>query len=75
VIYPPHVEPVNQVFSFVSAEEVALARKIVQEFEAAEARGSAAIQVDGKFVDYPIYRRALRQVRLSQSYQPRKVAH
>jgi citrate lyase subunit beta/citryl-CoA lyase len=58
VIYPPHVAPVNQAFSEASPEQLARARKIVEAFEAAEAAGSAALQVDGVFVDYPIYRRA-----------------
>lgn len=66
VIYPPHVATVNQVFSSVSPEELARAQKFVEAFEAAEASGSASIQVDGKFVDYPIYRRALRTLRLQQ---------
>ena len=64
VVYPPQVKPTNWVFSFVPDEEVELSRKIVQAFEEAEAAGSAAIQVDGKFVDYPIYRRALYKLRL-----------
>ena len=35
-------------------------------FEMAERDGSASIQVDGRFVDYPIYRRALRKLELRQ---------
>jgi len=65
VVYPPQVAPVNHAFSFVPPDELALARKIVEAFEAAEAAGSAAIQVDGIFVDYPIYHRALRKLRLA----------
>lgn len=64
LIYPPHVAPVNQVFSAMSPEEVEQARKIVEAFEAAEAAGSASIQVDGKFVDYPIYHRTQRKLRM-----------
>jgi citrate lyase subunit beta/citryl-CoA lyase len=33
---------------------VARARKIVAAFKEAEAKGLASIQVDGRFVDYPI---------------------
>lgn len=64
VVYPPQVEPTNFAFSFVPDEEEALARKIIRAFEEAEAAGSASIQVEGKFVDYPIYRRALHKLRL-----------
>lgn len=64
VIYPPHVAPVNRAFSDVSPAERDRARQIVEAFETAEASGSAAIQVDGVFVDYPIYHRAQRILRL-----------
>jgi citrate lyase subunit beta/citryl-CoA lyase len=63
-IYPPQVAPINRVFSEISLEELAMARKSVAAFEAAESDGSAAIQVDGRFVDYPIYRRAQHKLRL-----------
>jgi len=66
VIHPSQVEPVNRVFGAVSPEELAAAREIVTAFEAAEAAGSAAIQVAGRFVDYPIYRQALRKLQLPQ---------
>ncbi|MDQ4060896.1 MAG: hypothetical protein M3145_07300, partial [Pseudomonadota bacterium] len=35
-------------------DEVAEARKIIDAFRRAEAAGLASIQVDGRFVDYPI---------------------
>lgn len=58
-IHPSQVQPVNAVFT-PSEEAVAFARKVVAAFEAAEAAGSAALQVDGKFIDYPIVYRAQR---------------
>jgi citrate lyase subunit beta/citryl-CoA lyase len=64
VIYPAHVAPVNRVFSEVAPAELERARRIVRAFESAVASGSAALQVDGVFVDYPIYRRAQRILRL-----------
>jgi citrate lyase subunit beta/citryl-CoA lyase len=63
-IYPPQVAAINRVFVEISPEELALARRAVDAFEAAEAAGSAAIQVDGRFVDYPVYRRAQHKLRL-----------
>jgi citrate lyase subunit beta/citryl-CoA lyase len=40
--------------------EVAYAERVVAAFAEAEAAGSAAIQLDGKFIDYPILHRAQR---------------
>lgn len=61
-IHPNQIPVVNTVFS-PTAEELAFARKVVAAFEAAEAAGSAAFQIDGKFVDYPIVYRAQRIVK------------
>jgi citrate lyase subunit beta/citryl-CoA lyase len=58
-IHPGQIEAVHGVFT-PSAEEVARAEEIVAAFEEAEAEGSASIQVDGQFVDYPIVARARR---------------
>src|SRR6185437_1003141 len=58
-IHPDQVAPANTVFTPGEAE-VARARKIVAAFEAAEAAGSASIQLDGQFIDYPIVERARR---------------
>ncbi|MFW5834961.1 MAG: HpcH/HpaI aldolase/citrate lyase family protein [Pseudomonadota bacterium] len=58
-IHPDQLEPVHRVFT-PSEEEIAYATKVVAAFEAAEAEGSAAIRVDGRFVDYPIVYRAQR---------------
>lgn len=69
VIYPPQIAPVNEVYSYVSPKELERADEIVRGFEAAEADGSAAIQIAGRLVDYPIYRRALQKVRLHAARQ------
>lgn len=52
-IHPGQVPIANDVFS-PSTDQVARARQIVDAFAEAEAAGSASIQVDGYFVDYPI---------------------
>ncbi len=62
-IHPSQIEPVNAVFT-PSAADVARARKHIEAFQAAEAEGSASIQVDGYFVDYPIYEKAQRTLAL-----------
>lgn len=56
-IHPSQIGLVNEVFT-PSPEEVAFARRVVAAFAEAEAAGSAAFQIDGKFVDYPIVYRA-----------------
>jgi citrate lyase subunit beta/citryl-CoA lyase len=56
-IHPSQVDAVNAAFA-PGEQERAKAARIVEAFEAAEARGSAAIQVDGELVDYPVFRRA-----------------
>lgn len=58
-IHPDQIAPVNGIFT-PSEAEVAEAEKIVAAFEEAEAAGSASIQVDGRFVDYPVVDKARR---------------
>jgi len=58
-IHPNQIPVVNRVFT-PSAAEIAFAERVVDAFARAEAEGSAAIQVDGKFIDYPIVYRARR---------------
>jgi len=58
-IHPNQVAVVNRVFT-PSEEEVAFAERVVAAFETAEAEGVASIQLDGKFIDYPIVYRAQR---------------
>jgi citrate lyase subunit beta/citryl-CoA lyase len=64
-IHPEQIDPVNQVFT-PTEKEIAGARKIVEAFAAAEASGSASIQVDGQFVDYPIMEKAKRTLEMAR---------
>jgi citrate lyase subunit beta/citryl-CoA lyase len=57
VIHPKQIEPCNRIFSPLP-EEIKKAEKIVQAFEKAEAAGIAAIQLEGKFIDYPIVKKS-----------------
>ncbi len=63
-IHPDQVGPANAAYS-PSAAEVARAEKIVAAFAEAEAAGLASIQVEGRFVDYPIVERAQRVIALA----------
>ena len=56
-VHPDQIGPVNRAY-LPSDEEVARAERIVAAFAEAEARGAAAIQVDGQMIDYPVVHRA-----------------
>ena len=58
-IHPNQVGVVNRVFTPTNAE-IDFAERVVAAFAEAEKSGSAAIQLDGKFIDYPIVYRARR---------------
>ncbi len=63
-IHPNQIEPCHVIFT-PSTEEISFARRVVDAFEAEAAGGVAAIQVDGKFVDYPVVERSRRILRLA----------
>ncbi|UYN94697.1 MAG: CoA ester lyase [Enhydrobacter sp.] len=60
-IHPSQVEPIKSVFA-PTPDELARAKRIVEAY--ASAKG-AACQVDGKMVDVPVWKAALRTVRLA----------
>ncbi len=64
VIHPDQIEPVNRIFTPAGAE-VEWARRVVDAFTQAEARGTAVIQLDGQLVDYPVAARARRILNLA----------
>lgn len=63
-IHPNQIEPCHAIFT-PTGDEIEFARRVVETFEAQEAKGLAAIQVDGKFVDYPVVERSRRILRLA----------
>lgn len=58
-IHPDQVPVANEGYG-PTVEEIAEAERIVAAFRAAEATGAAAIQVDGRMIDYPVAHRAER---------------
>ncbi len=56
-IHPNQIEPCHAIFS-PAKEEILYAERVVQVFEEAEKEGSAAILLDGKFIDYAVVERA-----------------
>lgn len=64
-IYPTQVATANTVFTPSSAD-IERAEVIVNAFNEAEKAGSASIQIDGYFVDYPIVEKARRTLELME---------
>lgn len=69
IVYPPQVRPAQEAYSEISDDVAERARRIVEAFEEAEARGVASIRVEGRFIDYPIYQRAQDELRLHAAYK------
>lgn len=66
-VYPPQVEHVQRAYSDLPEEEAERARRVVAAFDEAVAGGVASIQVDGRFVDYPLYYRAKHKLKLYEA--------
>jgi len=60
-IHPNQIETINRVF-MPTAQEIDYYRRVIEAFEAAVARGSAATTVDGKLVDYAMVGMAKRVI-------------
>jgi citrate lyase subunit beta/citryl-CoA lyase len=60
-IHPDQVPVANRTFS-PDEQTVAQARRVIAAFDQAEAQGLASIQLDGRFIDYPIVYAARRVV-------------
>lgn len=66
LIHPSQIEPVNRVFS-PSEDEVEYARKVVEAFSEAEAKGLGAISLDGKMIDVANFRQAQDLIALAEA--------
>ncbi len=71
VIHPAQVEPVQRAYGELPPEEVETLRRQVEAFERAEAEGRASLQVDGRFIDYPVYYQAKQKLHLHESLRTR----
>ena len=65
LIHPSQIDPINSVFS-PAAEEVDYARRVIQAYEEAVARGDGSISFGGQLIDRPIVERARRTLELAQ---------
>lgn len=52
-LHPDQVGPCNEVFT-PSRDDIERARRVVAAFDAAQEMGSAAIELDGRFIDQPV---------------------
>jgi len=66
VIHPNQIQPCHDVFT-PTEDEIAKAKKIIDAFEEAERQGGAAIQLEGKFIDYAVAEKARRIYALAQA--------
>ena len=70
-IHPDQVPVANETFS-PDAETIERARRAVAACEAAEREGLASIQLEGRFIDYPIVHAARRILAQAQAIAARK---
>jgi citrate lyase subunit beta/citryl-CoA lyase len=68
VIHPNQVGPVNDVFR-PSDAEVDYAHRVVAAFDDATKNGSAAVALDGKMVDTPVWKRALKLIEVAEAVE------
>ena len=63
-VHPEQIRPINRIFT-PSEREIDHSRRVVDAFQAALARGEAAIVVDGQMVDYAMVDTARRVIELA----------
>jgi len=66
VIHPNQIQPCHDVFT-PTEEEIIYAKKVIEAFEEAEREGKAAIQLEGKFIDYAIVEKSRRTYALARA--------
>jgi len=74
IIHPNQIEAVNQIFS-PSEREIEYARKIVEAFREAEAKGLGATSLEGKMIDIANYRWAENILSLAEAISKRRERH
>jgi citrate lyase subunit beta/citryl-CoA lyase len=65
VIHPNQIQPCHDIFT-PTEEEIGYAKKVIEAFEEAERAGKAAIQIEGKFIDYPVVEKSRRILDLAR---------
>ena len=67
-IHPAQIAAINELFQ-PSKPEIEHARRVVAVFEEAKAKGSAAIALDGKMVDTPVWKRAVKVLEVAEAME------
>ncbi len=67
-IHPAQVQPINDVFQPTGAE-IEHAHRVIEVFEEARRQGRASVALDGKMVDVPIWKRALKVLEAAEAIQ------
>ncbi len=70
-IHPDQVDILNSVFS-PTYDQVEHAKKVINIFEEAMARGRASTTLDDRMVDTPVYKRALKALELAEAVSEKK---
>ena len=65
-IHPAQVGTINETFQ-PAAAEIEYARRVVQAYEEAERQGKAAVALDGKMVDTPVWKRAVHLLEVAEA--------
>jgi citrate lyase subunit beta/citryl-CoA lyase len=68
-IHPRQVPVIHEAYT-PTGEEIEKARKIVEAFEEAEARGSGVVALGSKMIDPPVVKRALKTLKLANLLKP-----
>lgn len=71
VIHPRLVPILNEEFT-PSQQEIEAARRVVEAYERARAEGKGSVQVDGKMVDLPVFKRALQTLGAAGMDEPKR---
>ena len=66
VIHPNQIQPCHDIFT-PPEEEIVYAKKVIEVFEDAERKGKAAVQLEGKFIDYAIVEKSRRICALAKA--------
>lgn len=72
LLHPEQISLVQETF-FPTAEEIKQAREIVEAFQEAAALGRATLQIEGRFIDPPVVKRAYQILRLVEAKQDQGV--
>lgn len=67
LVDPAHVAAINQAFT-PSVAQVARARRLVEAFDAAQARGEPRVELDGALVEVPTYQNARRLLARAEAF-------